>query len=377
MAIVSVKESQSHAQFIASREGHNWTCPYIIETDGARTGPLEIVEYFGNTLHRGIDSSMVYGDEHDPFAFCDSIAPVRRQRSHHTWDVTLQYSTPRARDAESEQRDWTDSEGNPTQDPFAWAGEMSIATQYIEVPVWSAWNVDAFPIESTLYPSDTATYYRDANTLGPVVNSAGTVLDPPLMAQVSEQVIHFTLNVPMWSGTWIESHENKINDVPLQYADRVVADYIVEPRTFAAYTLRCTSIRGSYAIAMDGDTRVPYWKVSVEMRYRSRASDTNPIDGWLESVLDRGLSRGATFGDPDGYGGIYTLKGDHEDGMGHTSPIHGPSGSRIGEMVLLNGYGQPLVPSDPRAKTGVYCRWRKHGASDFFFNMPFSIFGWS
>lgn len=376
MAILEVKHAKEHAQFVANREGHQWVCPYIIKTDGARTGPFEIVEYFNHTLHRGIDSPMVYGDEVDGFSFCDSIAPVRRANSPTVWDVTLRYSTPTASDNEREQQEWRDRNGEPTRDPFAWVGEFSVSTQYIEVPVWKAWNVDAFPIASSLYPSDTATYYRNPDTLGPVVNSAGVVLDPPLMTQVSEQVITATLNVSFWDDVWIAKHENRINVYPIRYADRVMADYWVDHRVFEPYTVRCASIRGEFAQVVTGTSRVSYWRVTSEFRVRERASELNPIDGWLESVLDRGTSRGASEGDPDGHGGNYTMAGDdHEDGTVHAEPMRGPDGSRVGELTLLDGYGQPLSPSDPRAETGVYCRWRKHGASGFFFDMPFDVFG--
>lgn len=377
MAVVSIKHAQAHAAFTANREGHSWKCPYIVTVDDARDGPFQIVEYFNHTINRGIDSPMAYGDDRDPFSYCDSIAPKRRRNSQTVWDVELSYSTPLTSDERKEQREWKDRNGNPTRDPLAWRGKFERTTAYIEVPVWKAWNVDALPIESDLFPSDTATYYRSANKLGPVVNSAGTVLDPPLMHQITEEVISITKNVDLWVPEYIDDHADHINGTPLQWAHATILDFDLIQRTFPAYTLRCSSLRSSFAEVSDSTGRFPYWKVTAEFRYRRRADKNNPIDGWLESVLDRGITRGATEGDPDGHGGNYTMAGDdHEDGVAHAEPVRGPGGGRIGEMVLLDGYGQPLSPSDPRAETGVYCRWRKHAISDFM-PFPLNLFDWA
>lgn len=366
MAIESIQETQAHAQFTANRSGHNWTCPYTVTVSSPRVGPLEIVNYFNHTVGRGIDSRMVYADETDPFAFCDSIAPVKRDRSGTVWDVTLLYSTPTAGDEERDQRDWRDRFGQPTRNPFEWVGDMDIGTDYVQVPVWKAWNEDAFPLGGGSGP-----YTRDYDTLGPVVNSAGIVLDPPLMTEVGEQVIRVVQNVSGWDDDWPANNENHISGTILKYSDALRANFDVAGRQFDTYTLKCTSVRGSYAQATVEDVVIPYWKVAVELRYRRRASPTYPFDGWLESVLDRGLSRAAVEGYPNGQGGQYSSD-DFEDGMAHVAPARGPDGDRTGELVLLDGAGMPLDPSDDRAKTGVYCRWRVHPWTDFQ-GLPFNI----
>lgn len=369
MGIISVKEAQSHAQMVADRSGHNWTCPYIVEVDSARTGSFEIVNYFGDVLNRGIDSEMRYADEHDPFSYCDSIAPVRRDRSQTVWDVTLQYSTPTAGDDEREQREWRDRHGNPTRDPFAWIGSCEASTDYIQVPVWRAWNVDALPIGL-----GHGSYDRAAETLGPVVNSAGVVLDPPLIHEVGEHVMQIAKNVSYWSQDYEDDNGNHINGTPLILNPLLASDFELAVGIHEKYTIKCSSVRGSYARVQVDETMIPYWKVVVELRFRRRLSATYPLDGWLESVLDRGHSRGATEGDPDGRGGEWTgTEETHPAGVGHTSVIRGPSGHPTDEPVLLDGKGQPLDPASTDAKSGVYIRWRRHSLSSFQ-TLPFRIF---
>lgn len=370
MGILSVKHAQAHADFTADRSGHHYIAPYIIETDGARIGPKEVVDYFGNVLNRGIDTKFVYGDENDPFAYCNSIHPKRRSNSQTVWDVTLRYSTPTADRQDPEQREWRDNEGNPTRDPFSWRGSMDVSTQLVQVPVWKAWNIDAFPKSS----GGTYSYFRPEDTLGPVVNSAGVVLDPPLMANVTETILSFALNVPAWTDTYTLVNNNRINTIPLAYSPSVISTFSVDDRVFQPYTVRCSGIQAGYRVATssDGET-VGYWKAQMEFRVRERASPINPLDGWLESVLDRGLTRGAASGDPDGHGGNYETA-DLEEGTATAEAIRGPDGGRIGEMVLLDGNGQPLNSvEDEAAMSGVYFRWRKHGASTFQY-LPAAVF---
>jgi hypothetical protein len=369
MGIESVQEAQATADMVADRSGHRYNAPYVVKVSDARVTPLEIVEYFGNTLKRGLDSPFRYADASDPFSYCDSIAPRRRTGSTNIWDVILAYSTPTAKDDENEQDDWTDEDGNPTRDPFAWKGDMSIATQYVQVPVWKAWNVDAFPIDST-----TGTYHRSAETLGPVVNSAGIVLDPPLTVDYPERVIQITKNVPDWSETTVIDNENHINGTSKQFAGSIVRDFNAVQHTYYAYEIKCTSIQGRYAEVADADgSRVRYWKCAMEFRIRMRSTLGDPFDGWLETVLDRGLTRGGGVGDPDGTGGQYA-SGDLESGMARAAPVRGPDGDRIGELVLLDGTGQPLTDlTGSDAQDGVYCRWRVNPVSNFD-NLPFPVF---
>jgi len=369
MTIVSVEHAQPTADMVADRSGHRYNAPYIVKVDSARVTPLEIVEYFGNDLNRGLDSPFRYADASDPFSYCDSIAPRRRPGSQYVWDVILTYSTPTARDQESEQREWTDEDGIPTRDPFAWKGEMSISTQYVQVPVWRAWNYDDFPIGST-----TGTYHRPAGTLGPVVNSAGVVLDPPLTMDYPERVIHITKNIAEWNDLNAVSHENHINGTTLQFAGSVVSAFELTQQTFLVYELKCTSIQGRYAEVADADgTRVRYWQCSMEFRVRNRSPLGDPFDGWLESVLDRGLSRGAAVGDPDATGGQYASN-DLESGMARAAAVRGPDGDRVGEVILLDGTGQPLTDlTGTDAQDGVYCRWRLNPESDLI-TLPFAVF---
>jgi len=368
MGVVSVTEAKQTASMVADRSGHRYTAPYLVEVSDARVGSFAIVDYFGDVLGRGIDSYFRYGDDYDMFSFCDSIRPTRRQRSLTQWDVVLEYSTP-TDDGQRDQQEWRDPDGAPTRDPFSWKGSLSIATQYVEVPVWKAWNVDAFPLDST-----TGTYHRPANTLGPVVNSAGVVLDPPLTVSYPERVIQCSFNVPDWDEEDARVNENHINQMPIRFAPGLLSGFNVHQRTFDRYTLKCTTVQGQYGeVTGPAGNRISYWKVSMEFRVRLRSPAGDPFDGWLETVLDRGLTRGAEVGDPDGFGGQYSSD-DLESGMGRATPIHGPSGGRIGELVLLDGTGQPLTDLDGTdAQNGVYCRWRVNPLATFLL-LPYTVF---
>lgn len=364
MSVVGIKHAQSHATFVADRSGHHYTAPYIVTTDSARTGPRAIVDYIGNVVGRGISTTFRYADESDVFAFCNAIKPVRRASSQKVWDVTLEYSTKKAEDPE--QPEWRDEDGKPTQDPFRYRGDIKIATQSVQAPVWKAWNVDPFLGGS---------YRRGANVLGAVTNSAGTVLDPPLMQEVPETIISTTSHAAGWDADWALGNVQHINTMTLQYTPYVLSAFNIAQKQFDAYTIRCTGLQGAFQESTDqnGET-VRYWKVTQEFRIRARADLINPFDGWLDTVLDRGLSRTADDGDPDGHGGTFSTD-DFEAGMSQTVGIRGIDGGRVGEPVLLNGAGQPLklLPGSDADVGGIYFRWRKQPESTFS-NMAWPIF---
>ena len=155
----------------------------------------------------------------------------------------------------------------------------------------------------------------------------------------------------------------------MTYADKFKDDYTILTQLFEPFTLKCTGAGASY-FRQNGEN---YWRYTYEFRHRARATETNPLDGWLETVLDRGLTRVAGKGDDDGFGGSFSMAGDdHEDGMAHSAAIRGPLGDRIGELVLLDGHGAPLVPGSGDDE-GVYFRWRVNPLADFR-ALPLPIF---
>ncbi len=361
MAVIKCDEAQQHATLTAGiGDNDEWQCPYIVTVDNARDDGRTIVNYF-DSIGRGLGSRLYYGDREELLVVCRSITPVRRAGSRFVWDVTLHYGPINV----EPQQDREDEDGNPTADPLDYRWDVSTGVQYYQTPVWKAWNVDPFP------PDDGSAggYARAADTLGPIHNSAGVVLDPPLMRNQSEHILRVTANVSMYDQTWADV-ANKLNKFSLTWSERLKTKYRMVPTTIEKYCLLCTSAGAVYRRENARD----YWAWTWEFAIRTRATDTNPQDGFLESVLDRGITRIANAGAPDGAGDTISAA-DIETGMAEAAPVRDWQGEPVSELVLLDGHGQPLQGSDTWTAPPVYFRWRLHPFEPLnFLGLPVPIF---
>lgn len=361
MAVIKCNEAQQHATLTAGiGDNDEWDCPYIVTVDSARDDGRTIVNYF-DSIGRGLGSRLYYADREELLVVCRSITPVRRAGSRSVWDVMLHYGPINVRDQQTRE----DEDGNPATDPLDYRWDVSTGVQYFQTPVWQAWNVDPFPPAD----GDLTGYSRAADTLGPIHNSAGVVLDPPLMRNQTEHIVRITANVSMYDQVWADV-ANHINRFALTWSERLKTKYRMVPTTIEKYCLLCTSAGAVYRRENSRD----YWAWTWEFAVRTRATETNPQDGFLESVLDRGITRIANAGAPDGAGDTIS-SADVELGMAEAAAIRDWQGERVPEMVLLNGHGQPLQGSDTWSAPPVYFRWRVHPYEELnFLGLPVPIF---
>jgi len=355
MTVTHIEEASDHAALVA-REGnrHEWSCPYKIRVDSARDDGQTIVSYLAG-IGRGLGTILIYGDREDPTVRCKSIAPVRDPKSPWHWTATLTYSPLDPEEPKP------DSEGNPSDDPLDWRYDVQSSTQFIQETVWAAWNVDGMPSNG----GDLG-YQRPAGTLGPVCNSAGVVYDPPLTRDVPMTVLRVTGIMTFYDQDKLDDFAGRINGNTLRWSKRMMKDYGFHKKTHQPYTVRCM---GANAAAFWHKDDV-YYRYTYEFGIRQRADGTVTTDGWLETVLDRGLSRRAASGDPDGAGGVISPS-DLATGMAHVAPILNYRDDPTPELVLLNGNGQPLTGVAEAA--GVFIRWRKDPLADFL-DLPLVIF---
>lgn len=359
MAVTSCTEAKQHASLVAGINNRDeWDCPYVVKVSSARDDGQVIVNYF-DSIGRGLGSSLLYGDRESMTVVCKSIAPVRRDNSVTVWDVVLHYAPVTLSGGDDSHED---EDGNPTDEPLDYRWDISCGTQFVSVPVWKAWNVDPFPEGGAGLG-----YVRNANTLGPVHNSAGIVLDPPLMRNMREKVLRVTGNVSTFDENWLKV-ANCINEFGISISTKLQTKYQMVPRTHPKYCVLCSMAAANYR----RENMQSVWQYTYEFIVRQPASDTNPIDGFLETVLDRGVARLANGGAPDGAGGTIG-SGDIEDGMAEAAPIRDFQQERVPELVLLDGHGQPLQGSNTHQAPPVYFRWRIHEFADFT-TLPLSLF---
>jgi hypothetical protein len=359
MTIVAIKEAAAHAGLIAAKAGkHDWTAPYILTSDNPRDDGLTCVEYM-TSIGRGVGTRFKYGDRTDDGTYCKTIAPTRMSNSVDHWAVILTYS-------QNDGGKGSNEDDEPTDDPLDWRYEISSGTQFFQVPVWQAWNMDVMPLGGA-----GGGYQRPLNTLGPVHNSAGIVYDPPLTRDVPEMVLRVSGNALYYWSAMLQVTGGTINQFEIGWSKRLCAKYGFVAQYFRPCCVLCNSATADYRF----ENGLAFWRYTFEFRLRQPADEINPQDGFLESVLDRGLTRIANPFAPDGHGGTFPSE-NFKAGMAEAAAIRDVEDRRVPEMVLLDGHGQPLRGSDTLAAPPVYFRWRVHPYGVFTYPwLPLDIFG--
>lgn len=355
MTVSVIKEASDAAQLVAHSGGRReWVCPYHVTVTSPNDDAQTIVDAMA-AAGRGLNNTLTYGSRTDALVWCSRVAPVRNPTSPLHWLVTCTYETPPSTGPEP-----TGEDGQATSDPLDWRYKIQTNTAFFETAVWNAWNIDPFP-----RPGGHGTYARPANTLGAPVNSAGVPFDPPLTRQTPESLIRIVGYMPYFDSGDIDAFVGHINGRTIQWHPRLLTWYGFLNRLFPPYTVLCTSANA----ALQWLGTAPIWEMSYEFGIRDVADAINPQDGYLETILDRGLSRSARSGDSDGAGGTISAS-DLTPEMSPVAPIRDVTGSRTPEPVLLDGRGYPLQSS---GIPGIFFRWRIHPTAEFA-GLPLDIF---
>lgn len=296
----------------------------------------------------------------DVRAVVQTITATRRDGSTTIWDAVVTYGSS------DEEKSDQDDDGNQTNDPLSFAYAIEVSSAVEQMVAWNAENTEAFPKAD---PGHT-TYTRTANTWGPVVNSAGTPLDPPLMREHYDGIYTFRGNAATFVAALVDDVRGKCNQLAMKFSDLLTTKYGMDAtKVFDAYTLKCTEARAVFVRS----NAIQYWEYTYTFRHRPLNPNHTPYEpdtvphGWMEQILDQGVTRFAYNGVPDGKGGNYT-EADFLLGMANTVPILGPDNKRIREPVLLNGAGQPNVaisPTLPADPTGTWFGYNKFFVEDF------------
>jgi hypothetical protein len=357
VTIVAWKEAKEHATLTSTAGGRReWSAPYLLTSDNPRDDGQTCVDFM-DTIGRGLSDTFRYADREDSTVWCKKVTPTRIPNSVLHWQVVCEYSPLEPKESSE------DEDGNPTDDPMDWRYEISCGTQFFQTPVWKAWNIDPMPHEGV-----GAGYQCPAETLGPVVNSAGIVYDPPLLRDTPETVLRISGNWPEYWAANLTCYAGRINPSPLRWSVRLLTYYGFRDQVFPPYCVLCAAVTADYR----RDNGVSFWQYTYEWRIRERASTINPQDGFLETILDRGITRLAKGGSPDGKGGTISAS-DIKEGMGINSPVRDVAGDRVPELVLFDGHGQPLQAADSKSSPPVYFRWRVHPYAEFQV-LPLDIF---
>ena len=333
---------------------HKYTIPVTVKVDDPTDGAGTVTSYLYATLY---PRTSPYQEDNyiDILSIVKYISAVRQSGSALVWNATVHYG-PINPTTEEEQANPADG---ATDNPLLFRWDVSVTTVPYEVAARSGWNIDAYPKPPA---AGSCEYVRGANTLGPIVNSAGVPFDPPPSLQNYDTIYRFSGNYPFHDDAYISPKVGRLNSTTYEFSDILIGNYgMAGGESFPAYTLKCSAVNAQY-MRTNG---IEYWKYDYEFRVRYRnaaivAYEPSAIpDGWLEQYLDQGAERYADVGCDDGDGGTWSS----EDllGAARAMSIKGPDGKRIANLVLLDGHGQP----DAAPVDGVWFRYRLHETSSF------------
>lgn len=366
MAGVSYKVADAGPTASFTKNGKpKYQVPYIVTMSSLGDGPQRVADY--------LESENIYlgqpyrcGDDRDDFALCDGITPKKIAKSQKMtssgpivqWNVDVTYGP-----MEEDDKPQTVS-GEFTDDPEQWRWQMSQGYSAWQEPCWKATNVDSFPHRDSVDPPAGA-YTRLGGTEGPVVNSAGIVLDPTLMRDYYDRVWQITCFSLECDSDISDTYMGAINKDVIRYHDNLPRYYGLKQPAFGwlPYVVKCANASATNRIYTLGRLRLNYWEWSFEFRFRTQGR------GWLEEVLDRGTTARAASGMDDGTGGQM----GSEYGCTPARPITDAHNRRVSELVLLDGAGRAMEEGDDKEGDGYYFGWRKDPLQKFS-DIPFKFF---
>jgi hypothetical protein len=317
-SVVELFEEQSGLETVGFQR--EYVTVYHVTTNDQNDGPQIVVDADGlpviGNQYTGV------GNDEDLNAYCVSLTPTRVPGSLYLWRVVAKWTTipgPGLGGEGSASRKIKVNKDldEPTDDPIEFHDEMEVSSASYTAPVEKAKYIDGF--------HSNVENFRAPNSLGPVINSALAVYDPPIEKDDTRMVVRVTRNLRIFPWNDAKKYRDAVN------SDTFTINRVAANHTFQPFTCKITSIQGTFQIT----NGVPNWKVTYEFQVKEET--------WRYEVVDRGVVAGAREGDPNGRGGTISAS-DIVTGVPQVRRMTDPSGLPITEPVLLDGNGQPKAP---------------------------------
>ena len=341
MAIESVETINQGWSGTADHEGKaSYKVTAHVKTTTPRDGPQNVLTHYQRSV-RPLGSLYQVGNDLSFNATltnldCTQIDPVN-------WHVVANYKT-----TEGEEK--KNKDGEQEKDPRLWVDEVSVSTATYQIPC--RYGVYMGQVRN---PSGNPSYFMNrqmnpgclpfdgvhsANSQAwqtqpqAIINSAGTVFDPPPMKDYTTSVLRITRTSEFYDGDAAQFYTNTVNDNDININRLGYMHFI------RSGTGKIESITGSRKIY----GRIMYWEWTIEIHIEP--------GGWYQQLLDRGYSDAknakpwATTAE-EGTPGYYKGDGNPYMGPGGTrnqspSPqaaLIDDEGHQVREPVLLNGKG--------------------------------------
>jgi len=333
----------------------SYSIPLEVQTDDQADGPQIVLDYMiGQGFSLG--SGYKIANDEDLNARCTGLScPSRKSNAAKTWTLTASYKY-------IEEEEGQTPGGGISEDPTEWLWKHQMAGVAWQEPCYQATNLTAFPHPLAGAALGTP-YTRAANVLGPVVNSAGIVLDPTLMRDEHDSVWRVTCYSILFDWA-LRNLQGKVNETSCGVHPFLQDVYGIMPFRFPRYYLKCNESSAEHRTKVIDGTLMGYWEWHFEFAYRQ--------GGWYEQILDMGITARAAAGDPDGLGGqMAALK----SGAAPVMPLLDGRGRRVPERVLLDGAGSAMTAGAAWEDEGFYFSWLKDQLAEFHYDPNYGTGG--
>lgn len=305
----------------------SYSTRYLVKCDSATDAPNVVLAHFRATPSLPWSGRPFQLAGHfDVSAACDSVDADYVPNSQGMYHVVAKYSPVGSGGPQTSN---PKVNGELTNNPILWHDEIDVSWTPLSRAVSKA-KFHGFQdaknpkerIESPHCKIDEETVPK---------NSAGVPYDPGIEEELYIKIIRISKNAAAYDDSAVSSKQGTVNES---------AVLINKPLyNFAALvpTQKGKLLIGASFAMVNG---FGYWKQTVEVHI-------NPI-GWRQFLLDRGLTRAADEGDPDGRGGTISasdLPVEPSEGVPYQETLKDSEGYAITEPILLNGKGQPLKSS--------------------------------
>lgn len=318
-----------------------YTTVHRVKTDSVSDGVVTVAAAIGEP---GV-TTYSYGGESNSAAVLKTVTPKREKDKNLWWLVT---STWGPLDDDDQQQTGRDNDGNPTDDPLAFAITLEVDT------LWRQAEISEAVFLGAIEKNRDTDYFTVGKVYTPA-SSAGEILDPPRMEEYPVPVFRLTFNSPTIPTERIAQYVNAINEDAWNWTVPLIWEKIkADPQTAwcQSWTAGTSWING---------VLVATNRVSIAI---------DPA-GWADKIPDQGYRRlytdydkppfmlpnGETTNEPPGLG----------TGVNHVE-MTDVYGEPIRQPAALDGFGNPL----PKGRETVYLWWQSTRKPLRKFNTMFS-----
>jgi len=302
---------------------NTYTTVHRVVTDDVDDGVQTVAAAIGTVG----ETTYAEGDETDTGAYLQSVSPKRDKDKSLYWIVTSQWAPNDSDDPDNH----LNEDGELEADPTKWIDDVSFSTSY-----------ESRPLLEAVYRGPNAMDHigRPIGSGGPVVNSAGALIDPPLETQHPIRTHHISQYAATYPEWKVAAFQNAVNSQILTYTlnvpDPELGHHPLQyNKQWDIATARVDSITGTWG----RKNGIFYWRTDINV--------SEDRSTWRLQIPDAGFER------------AWDVNYDPVETTGeaiHVVALTDVHGQPVRHPVRLDGFGAVLGSTQP-TKYLIYSKY--------------------